>query len=43
MADEFEEALIFVGRLIERLNSDEKYRINIFMLLNISCRMTETI
>jgi len=26
MADEFEEALIFVGRLIERLNSDEKYR-----------------
>ncbi len=25
MADEFEETLIFVGRLIERLNVDDKY------------------
>lgn len=25
MADEFEETLIFVGRLIERLNSDSNY------------------
>jgi hypothetical protein len=25
MADEFEEALIFVGRLIERLNNDDNY------------------
>jgi hypothetical protein len=26
MADEFEETLIFVGRLIERLNNDDKYK-----------------
>lgn len=26
MADEFEETLIFVGRLIERLNSDDNYK-----------------
>lgn len=26
MADEFEEALIFVGRLIERLNDDDEYK-----------------
>ena len=25
-ADEFEEALIFVGRLIERLNNDDNYK-----------------
>lgn len=25
MADEFEEALVFVGRLIERLHTDDKY------------------
>lgn len=25
MADEFEETLIFVGRLIERLNNDDNY------------------
>lgn len=26
MADEFEETLIFVGRLIERLNNDNNYK-----------------
>jgi hypothetical protein len=26
MADEFEETLIFVGRLIERLNNDDNYK-----------------
>ena len=26
MADEFEETLIFVGRLIERLNDDDNYK-----------------
>lgn len=26
MADEFEETLIFVGRLIERLNGDDNYK-----------------
>lgn len=26
MADEFDEALIFVGRLIERLNNDNNYK-----------------
>lgn len=26
MADEFEETLIFVGRLIERLNNDDDYK-----------------
>ena len=28
MADEFEETLIFVGRLIERLNNDDNYKGN---------------
>ena len=26
LADEFEETLIFVGRLIERLNNDDNYK-----------------
>ena len=35
MADEFEETLIFVGRLIERLHNNVNFKVNTFMLFNI--------